>query len=65
LYTQGALDDGEHSEDFFEWAGFYQLKLKREQALEQLSRERVARLPRKSGTNLIEIAPSEPALEIP
>ena len=35
LYTHGALDDGEHSEDFAEWAGFYKLKMKREQALEQ------------------------------
>ena len=65
LYTEGALDDGEHSEDFAEWAGFYKLKLKREQALEQLSQERVASLPRKDGTNLIEIAPAEPALQIP
>ena len=46
------------------WAGFYKLKLKREEALERLSRERVAHLPRKSGTNLIEVAPSEPALQI-
>ena len=65
LHSQGALDDGEHSEDFSEWAGFYKLKLKREQALEQLSQERLARLPRKSGTKLIDIAPSEPVLEIP
>ena len=64
LYIQGVLDDGEHGEDFSEWAGFYKLKLKREQALEQLSQERLARLPRQTGTNLIEIAPSEPALEI-
>lgn len=65
LYSQGALDDGEHSEDFSEWAGFYKLKLKREELLERLSTERLARLPRRHGTNLIEIAPSEPALQIP
>ena len=29
LYTQGQLDDGQHREDFAEWAGFYRLKRKR------------------------------------
>jgi hypothetical protein len=38
LYSQGLLDDGSHAEDFSEWAGHYKLKLKREAALEQLSR---------------------------
>ena len=33
LYSQGLLDNGEHSEDFSEWAGYYKLKLKREAAL--------------------------------
>lgn len=33
LYSQGLLDDGSHAEDFAEWAGHYQLKLKREAAL--------------------------------
>lgn len=65
LYAQGALDDGEHSEEFSEWAGLYKLKQKREQSLEKLSREHLARLPCKIGTNLIEIAPAEPALNIP
>jgi hypothetical protein len=65
LYAQGSLDDGEHSEEFSEWAGLYKLKQKREQSLEKLSQERLARLPRKIGTNLIEIAPAEPALNIP
>jgi glycogen debranching enzyme len=36
LYSQGALDDGSHLEDFAEWAGQYKLKLKRETALNQL-----------------------------
>lgn len=35
LYSQGVLDDGSHAEDCAEWAGHYQLKLKREAALEQ------------------------------
>lgn len=33
LYTQGLLDNGEHTEDFALWAGFYEIKLDREQAL--------------------------------
>ncbi|HID85925.1 MAG TPA: hypothetical protein EYP55_00930 [Anaerolineae bacterium] len=37
LYTQGLLDDGEHGEDFSEWAGFYKLKLRREAALRSCS----------------------------
>ena len=40
LYTAGKLDDGEHAEDFSEWAGFYRLKLRREQALKDLSQQR-------------------------
>lgn len=39
LYSAGKLDDGEHAEDFSEWAGFYRLKLRREQALEDLSHQ--------------------------
>jgi hypothetical protein len=38
LYSQGLLDDGSHLEDFAEWAGHYKLKLKREAALEKISR---------------------------
>ncbi len=34
LYTEGALDTGDHIEDFAEWAGFYKLKQKRGRALE-------------------------------
>ena len=37
LYSQGLLDDGLHPEDFAEWAGHCELKLKRETALEQFS----------------------------
>ena len=33
LYSQGVLDDGEHTEDFALWAGFYEIKQDREQAL--------------------------------
>jgi hypothetical protein len=64
LYSQGFLDDGSHAEDFAEWAGHYKLKLKREAALEQLSRQRVEQLRRKAGGDTIELAPEEPVLEL-
>ena len=55
LYAQGLLDDGENLEEFSEWAGFYKLKLKRERALEQLSTQRVNRLPRRAGSGIVEL----------
>ncbi|RME46780.1 MAG: hypothetical protein D6796_08565 [Caldilineae bacterium] len=64
LYSQGLLDDGSHSEDFSEWAGYYKLKIKREAALEQLSQQRLERLRSQSGEGGIELAPAEPSLEI-
>ena len=64
LYSQGLLDDGQHREDFSEWAGHYKLKLKREAALEQLSRQRVDQLRRRAGGEIIELAPQEPVLEL-
>ena len=30
LYSQGLLDDGEHTDDFALWAGFYEIKQDRE-----------------------------------
>lgn len=33
LYTQGRLDDGEHTEDFAEWSAFYQVKTNRQEGL--------------------------------
>ena len=33
LYKQGRLDDGEHTEDFAQWAAFYDIKLDRESVL--------------------------------
>ena len=64
LYSQGLLDDGSHAEDFSEWAGHYKLKLKREAALEQLSRQRFERLRRYAVGTVIELAPQEPVLEL-
>jgi len=64
LYSQGLLDDGSHAEDFAEWAGHYRLKLKREAALERLSRQRLEQLRRQADGQPIELAPQEPALEL-
>ena len=63
LYSQGRLDDGEHLEDFSEWAGYYKLKLKREAALEQLSQQRLEQLRSSAAGGTIELAPEEPVLE--
>ena len=38
LYKAGALDDGEHLEDFAEWAGHYRLRQKRQATLEGFQR---------------------------
>ncbi|MEW5987950.1 MAG: hypothetical protein AB1791_15055 [Chloroflexota bacterium] len=64
LYQQGLLDDGEHIEDFALWAGFYQVKLDRESALQMLSHERLKRLRGQSDKDSIAIDPREPALAV-
>jgi hypothetical protein len=64
LYSQGLLDDGSHAEDLAEWAGHYKLKLKREAALEQLSRQRLEQLQRQADGEPIALAPQEPVLEL-
>lgn len=63
LYSQGVLDDGSRAEDFAEWAGHYRLKLRREAALERLSRQRVEQLQRQAAGDVIELAPQEPLVE--
>ena len=65
LYQQGRLDNGEHTEEFAEWSGFYQIKLDREALLQTLSRERVRRLSEQSSDNLVSIESSEPVLKLP
>lgn len=42
LYGQGLLDDGDHLDDFAEWAGYYRLHQKRQAALKQISTQRLA-----------------------
>lgn len=59
LYTAGKLDDGEHSEDFSEWAGCYRLKIRREQSLNDLSRERVRQLEATASCGRIPLDPQE------
>ncbi|HEY4721503.1 MAG TPA: hypothetical protein VII92_06625 [Anaerolineae bacterium] len=64
LYQQGLLDDGEHTEDFAEWSAYYQIKLDREVALQQLSHERMRSLKR-GPDQIIALDPREPTLRLP
>ena len=64
LYSHGRLDDGSNAEDFAEWSGHYRLKLKREAALEKLSKRRVDQLWGQAKDQPIELAPQEPVLEL-
>jgi hypothetical protein len=64
LYSQGALDDGEHTEDFALWAAYHEIKLDREQDLRQLSEERLQALQAQLRSGEVEIQPPEPALEV-
>lgn len=64
LYSQGLLDDGEHREDFSEWAGFYKIKQHREELLRQFSERRVADLRAISEGDFVRLAPEEPVLEV-
>jgi hypothetical protein len=62
FYQQGNLDDGENLEDFTLWAGFYQIKLDREKALQALSSERLKQLESKAKGKPLAIKPHEPTL---
>ena len=64
LYEEGVLDDGEHLEDFAEWAGHYRLHEKRRESLGQISRKRLADLRRQAGNRPIQLTPAEPVLEL-
>lgn len=59
LYSKGLLDNGENSEDFSEWAGFYKLKVRREQAFKELSTRRVEKLKQKKAEGAILLDPQE------
>jgi hypothetical protein len=63
LYSQGLLDDGEHTGDFALWAAYYEIKLDREKDLQKLSQERVRRFREQIDSGIVHIVPPEPALE--
>lgn len=65
LYSQGRLDDGEHLEDFSEWAGFYKIKKHREEVLRKFSEQRIDELSATSEDNLVDLAPGEPLIQVP
>lgn len=62
LYSQGLLDDGEHTEDFALWAAFCEVKRDREQDLQELSQKRLRQLRERSDQDPIQIDPQEPAI---
>lgn len=64
LYSEGALDTGEHTEDFAMWAAYHEIKLDREQDLQQLSEERLEALEAQFRSGTVEIRPPEPSLEV-
>jgi hypothetical protein len=64
LYNQGALDNGEHAEDFSEWAGFYKLKIRREAAFQKLSKERLEKMKTSTPAGVILLEPQEPTVEV-
>jgi len=64
LYSQGILDNGEHREDFSEWAGAYKIKQHREELLRQFSKQRIANLRTASEDNSVHLAPAEPVLQV-
>ena len=65
LYSQGLLDDGEHTDEFAEWSAYYQVKLDRETALQVLSQDRLRQLKSKRGERIVSIDPREPVLRQP
>ena len=65
LYSQGRLDDGEHLDDFTEWAGFYKIRQHREELLRQFSRRRVAELSTTGEREFVSLGPGEPLITVP
>lgn len=64
LYSKGVLDNGEHREDFSEWAGAYKIKQHRETLLRQFSEQRIANLRTASQDDFVHLAPAEPVLQV-
>ncbi len=64
LYQKGELDDGENLRDFTQWAGYYEIKLAREAALNKLSHARLQEMRSKAGGEALELRPLEPMLKV-
>jgi hypothetical protein len=64
LFSQGLLDNGEHTDDFALWAAYYEIKLDREKDLQQLSQERVRRFQQQIDSGTVHIVPPEPVLHV-
>ncbi len=63
LYNQGLFDNGEHGEDFSEWAGFYKLKLRREMAFRKIGQNRVEHMKALARPGIIRLDPQESVVE--
>jgi hypothetical protein len=63
LYNKGLLDNGEHVEDFSEWAGFYKLKQRREFSFRNLGEKRLKKLKSLTRGSTIQLKPQEPTVE--
>jgi hypothetical protein len=59
LFSQGLLDDGEHTDDFALWAAYYEIKLDREKDLQQLSQEQMQRFQQQLASGMVHLVPPE------
>ncbi len=59
LFRQGKLDDGEYeqTEEYCDWAGLYEIKLKRERQFRELSRQTIAHLLAASQNQPVQLLP--------
>jgi len=66
LFREGKLDDGdyEQTEEFCEWAGLYEIKLKREQKFRELSRQAVSRMLAASKGYALHLSPLKQSVEV-
>jgi hypothetical protein len=61
LYQTGELDTGENLPDVTLWAGAYEMKLKLEETVRQLSQQRLERLRAESSRGEVRLLPDETA----
>ena len=64
LYSQGLLDNGDHTDDFSEWAGSYKLKMRRESVFQELSKKRLDNIKTSMKKGIVQLEPQEPAVEV-